>query len=112
MRKGIEFEVTAVDGTRLEAIVADRKPPAKARIVTLSRPPLVRECIQDMAQGRGGTGDDGKKGAKRHETAEQHECAESGFVGNHGVRERPRSDGGKDAQHESYQAPPIGTLRI
>ena len=65
-----------------------------------------------MAQGCGGTGDDGKKDAKRHETAEQHECAESGFVGDHGVRERPPGDGGKDPQHESYHAPPIGTLRI
>jgi hypothetical protein len=79
-------------------------------ILTLSWAPPVGESIQDMAHGRGDTRDDGNKSAKRHDDAEQHECAESSCGG--GGRELPYGGGGKDAQQKSNQAPQIGALRI
>jgi hypothetical protein len=91
--------------------VTPRGPSGKP-ILTLSSPPPLRECIQDMARGRGDTGDDGHKSAKRHNNAEQHECAQSGFVGNQGGREPPYGRGGKDTQQKSNQALQIRTLRI
>jgi hypothetical protein len=90
----------------------DPKPFSGELILALLSPPPIRECIQDMAQGRGDTGDDGNKSAKRHNHAEQHERAQSGLVGNQGGREPPHGDCGKGAQQKPKQAPPTGALRI